>query len=459
LILFPSTMNPPPSTSARDLPASLQGVESVLRYFASQNYNAVSIRTISVATKLSMRVTKNTLLHLEHLHHVERVMDKAGSILPKWKVTKLGLKVAQQLNESNLTVTNHQFLGDMNGLAQNFTIPADARALQEVLQTSQDRIVQALDNLRVEMSKSVGMLLNLGNLQLADFFGQLVSKVKNFRQQMTMLPPDPLKQSSIQRKGEKKRPVKSEEILATLAEIYFFNVLLGNQVDVVAKKHELITQNIASNTGEDLPDMGDISDDIQLVTRLLGYRASINLHNHNFEPGDLKKLLQNRWQEIPLSALLDISKDVDAVEESVKNIILKVAADAITETAKDLMPLVVLYRYIRDQVPHMRPSIELVEGTVNELADAGYLTGIKTIEEDIDHIFKYVQFRGNNISDAEHQLLQIAARLPKFSFSQLVSELNWPKEQVLTALDSLTNAGLLRHTTSFVEGDLWYIVK
>ncbi|TXT55049.1 MAG: hypothetical protein BAJALOKI2v1_700014 [Promethearchaeota archaeon] len=81
------------SSSQRDLPISLQGIEIILRYLnqLTEN-NLLSMRNISRNTDLSMRVVKNVLIQLETLNLVKRVVEK-NKVLPKWGITKLGKQV------------------------------------------------------------------------------------------------------------------------------------------------------------------------------------------------------------------------------------------------------------------------------------------------------------------------------------------------------------------------------
>ena len=126
---------------------------------------------------------------------------------------------------------------------------------------------------------------------------------------------------------------------------------------------------------------------------------------------------------------------------------------------QNIVPLVALYRLIQDQVPDNRPSLELVEQVINELADDGYLAGIRVVEEDADHYFKYVQFHGREINDDEQMLMAVAARLQKLSIADITHELNSPREKALQILDTLTNLGLLKHASTFLEGDQWYVMR
>jgi len=77
------------SKPTRELPISLQGIETILQYLNKEGKVVSSIRSISGHTGLSMRVVKNILLQLEKFNQVERVIEK-NNILPKWKITKFG---------------------------------------------------------------------------------------------------------------------------------------------------------------------------------------------------------------------------------------------------------------------------------------------------------------------------------------------------------------------------------
>ena len=55
----------------RELPISLQGIETILLFLNEKDKTTSSIRNISEQTRLSMRVVKNILLQLEKFNQVE----------------------------------------------------------------------------------------------------------------------------------------------------------------------------------------------------------------------------------------------------------------------------------------------------------------------------------------------------------------------------------------------------
>ena len=128
---------PPPPQPGRDLPISLQGIETILRYFARRGFDEESIRTISETTHLSMRVTKNILLHLEQLNQVEQVFER-GDIIPKWRITKLGLHVAKNIKEGEATNSTANLTQEFEDLLQNIRIPDTLDQIREAIKRSQN---------------------------------------------------------------------------------------------------------------------------------------------------------------------------------------------------------------------------------------------------------------------------------------------------------------------------------
>ena len=63
--------------TSRDLPISLQGIETILLFLNEKDKKASSIRNISEQTGLSMRVVKNILLQLERFTQVERFIESS----------------------------------------------------------------------------------------------------------------------------------------------------------------------------------------------------------------------------------------------------------------------------------------------------------------------------------------------------------------------------------------------
>ena len=83
------------SSSTRELPISLQGIEKIL-ICLNDNYKvSLSIREISKKSKLSMRVVKNILLQLEKFNQLERVIE-GNNLIPKWRITKFGKRVLKE---------------------------------------------------------------------------------------------------------------------------------------------------------------------------------------------------------------------------------------------------------------------------------------------------------------------------------------------------------------------------
>ena len=168
------------------------------------------------------------------------------------------------------------------------------------------------------------------------------------------------------------------------------------------------------------------------------------------------------------SDLFEISFSKEEQIEQIKNLVLKLIAKLnkgekqIAEYNVDItenMPLYTFYQLISDENPDFSITIDRLEDIINSLAEEGYLPGIKVIQEDEDHYLKLVQFKIQDISKNELELISHALKFQSFTLTDMVGATGWSSNQVSKILTHLTEIGILKYSKNHLHGDRWYIVS
>jgi predicted transcriptional regulator len=452
---------------SRDLPISLMGIETVLRYLDQKSKELSSIRSISTNTNLSMRVVKNILLQLEKFNQVERVVEK-NKVLPKWKITKFGSKVLKQANGKDLEET--QFLTKEKELIQNINIPTDLEAIQQKIENTHNNISKFLKSIQIDVSKTLGTILNLNDPVFEDLMGFIIKRIKALKQEFTNLSKDPIQKYKLKKMDEKQKKIKKKDAVKILGEILFVNSVILNEIKYLSGLTEKTSQYIESEAYSNAYSMArDIREELRVLTYLIHQRSNIKVHSQIFSDDEIKEIFKNEFDTSILNKVIKPSLDKsitkqDAIKEGVLEILNAVKKNQGTFKShayeiKDNIPLFTLFELLLDEKPGLRFTMEELERAIRDLADNGYIPGIKTIEQDEDHYFKVVQLKAHDISKDENQLIRVALTLQKFSIADIVEELGWKKEKVIRILRDLTELGILKHSSSFLHGDQWYIVS
>lgn len=452
-------MNP-----TRELPISLQGIETILLFLNEKDKIPSSIRNISEKTGLSMRVVKNILLQLEKFNQVERIIEK-NNILPKWQITKFGKKVIKEAKGIEKSI---EFLSREDELLFGISIPSSLETLKTEDNQNNDTINTELGTLQVELSKSLGPILNINNPIFEELMSFFIKRVKFLKQQMSNIPSDPISLYLMRKKGEKQKRVSNEEIKFVFTEIYFFNSIILNELKrisdfIVNLLHLIENENYSNAYSVAL----DLREEIRLLSSLINQRESLNVNSHRLSNDDLKDLLKNKFtQDILDNIEIPLSEDKynEEIEKFILGLVAKLNKGEIqledhNYEIKESCPLYVLYQFTLDEKPNLNITIEELEEAINSLADNGYIPGIKKIEESEDHYLKVVQLKAHDITEDETKLSIIATKLQKFTLANVINETGWSPEKSIDLLNRLTQLGILKHSKSFLHGEQWYVVS
>ncbi|MFW9936942.1 MAG: hypothetical protein ACFFD5_04795 [Candidatus Thorarchaeota archaeon] len=447
----------------RDLPISLQGIETVLVYLNEKNKQTSSIRSISDNTNLSMRVVKNILLQLEKFNQVERVVE-GNNILPKWRITKFGKRVIKEAKgiENEIIFQTRE-----DELLDGISIDENVDKLKLDLGNSQDSIVSNLNTLQIEISKILGSVLNLNNPIFEDLMGFIIKRIKFLKQKVSTsnLASDIL--SPIKKIENKQKKISKEETKLLLAEILFFNSVILNEIKRITEfdvKLSTFIENSAISNAFSVAN--DLREEIRILSTLIYQRESINIDNHIFSSEDLKKLIKNKISTDLLEKIIDVPIKREKVNQGIEDIILKLLnqlkkgesqlSDHNYEI-RDSIPLFELYQLILDEKPELSFNIEELDNIINSLADEGYIPGIKIIQNE-DTYLKVVQLKAHDITEDEISLVSIAIKSGKFTLADIVEETGWTPEKSINLLNKLSRLGILKYSKSFLHGEQWYII-
>lgn len=453
-------------TSSRDLPISLKGIESVLRYLNENKKDLKSISNISDQTGLSMRVTKNILLQLEKFNQVERIVEK-NNILPKWRITKFGVKVINKAEKTD--DQKKDFMSKEAELLQDITIPEEIDDLNDQIKITQDHIKDELKSIQGDSSKILGTVLNLNDPHFEDLMSFIIKRIKYIKQTLSNLPVDPIQKYKLKKMGESKKKVTVTEAKKLFAEILFLNSIMLNQTRYISQFTEKLPHYMENNSITTAFTLAkDIREELRLLLELLDQRKQLKIGFHIFSDEKLENIMENKYTTEILSSVIKKSINEEVKKTVIKESILellnalnqgkKILTNHIYEL-KDNIPLYSLYQLILDEKPALKITIEELEQAIITLANKGYIPGIKVLNQDEDHFFKVVQFKAHDISEDENKLINIAIDLEKFTLADIIETTSWSSEKTLTILQSLTDVGILKHSKSFLHGDQWYIVS
>ena len=449
----------------RELPISLQGIETILLFLNEKDKTTSSIRNISEQTRLSMRVVKNILLQLEKFNQVERVTVK-NNILPKWRITKFGKKV---IKEAKGIEKNVKFLSREDELLYRISVYESIDDLKEESRQKQESIISELGTLQIELSKILGPILNINNPIFEDLMSFFIKRVKFLNQRVSNLLKDPIASYSLKKIGEKQKKVSKEKEKLLFTEIYFFNSVILNEIkrisDFMINLSHFIENEAISNAYSVAI---DLREEIRLLTSFIYQRESLNVNSHKLPAEDLKQLSKNKFSVEILDNIIEIPMDdpqrMKGIEDAVLEFLAslnkgeKLLKDHSHEISENI-PLYALYQLILDEKPNLNFTIDKLERVLNSLADNGYIPGIKIIQEDEDHYLKVVQLRAHDISEDESNLIVFALKLQKFTIADMIGASGWTMAKITKILNTLTELGIIKYSKSFLHGEQWYIVS
>ena len=451
--------------TSRDLPISLQGIETILLFLNEKDKKASSIRNISEQTGLSMRVVKNILLQLERFTQVERFIEK-NNILPKWRITKFGKRVIKEAKGIEKSI---KFPSREDELIYGINIPDSLEGIKQVSKQKQDSIISELNTIQVELSKLLGPILNINNPVFEDLISFIIKRIKFLKTRVSNLPLDPIASYTIKKVGEKQRKFSKQEVKYLFLETIFFNSIILNELKRISDFNTNLFHFIENEAISNAYTLAKkLREEIRLLTSLIYQRESINVNSHNLSEDDLKQLSKNKVDSKILDNIIQIPMNDDTRKEGIKNVVLKFLAmldkgekqliDHNYELAENI-PLFALYQLILDENPNLNFKIEELEQAINSLADNGYIPGIKIVQEDEDHYLKIVQLKAHDISEDEAKLISLATKFQKFSLADMIDAIGWSKEKLLKILNDLTTDGILKYSKSFLHGENWYIIS
>ena len=451
--------------TSRDLPISLQGIETILVFLNEKDKKASSIRNISEQTGLSMRVVKNILLQLERFTQVERFIEK-NNILPKWRITKFGKRVIKEAKSIEKSI---KFPSREDELIYGINIPDSLEGIKQVSKQKQDSIISELNTIQVELSKLLGPILNINNPVFEDLISFIITRIKFLKTRVSNLPLDPIASYTIKKVGEKQRKISRQEEKDLFLEIFFFNSIILNELKRISDFNTNLSHFIENEAISNAYTLAkNLREEIRLLTSLIYQRESINVNSHNLSEDYLKQLSKNKVDSKILDNIIQIPMNDDTRKEGIKNVVVKFLAildkgekqltDHNYELAENL-PLFALYQLILDENPNLNFKIEELEQAINSLADNGYIPGIKIVQEDEDHYLKIVQLKAHDISEDESKLICLATKFQKFTLADIIDVIGWSKEKLFKILNSLTSHGILKYSKSFLHGENWYIVS
>lgn len=451
--------------ATRELPISLQGIETILIYLNAKDKESSSIRNISENTGLSMRVAKNILLQIEKFNQIERVVEK-NQILPKWRITKFGKKVLSQAQGIQKKTEIPDREAD---LLRNITIPLDVEILKKEIKENKDRILSKLKSMQLDLSKNLGAALNLNNPAFEDLMSVIINRLKLFNLKISNLPSDPTAISQLRKKGEKTKKVSKEDLRNYLVELYFFDSIIFNELNLINNYNVRLTQFLENEEESNAYSTArDLREEIRILSKLIHDRESIKMNFHVLSLEDLNLISKNKLNPEILSNIIELPISVIEQTEGIKKSVLKYISklnkgekqlNGYKIELTDNIPLYAFYQLILDENPSYNITIEQLEENINSLAEDGYLPGIKIIQEDEDHYLKLVQFKIQDISKNELKVIKNALKFQSFTVADMVGATKWSPDQVIKTLNHLTELGILKYLKNHLHGDRWYIVS
>ena len=451
--------------ATRELPISLQGIETILIYLNAKDKEPSSIRNISENTGLSMRVAKNVLLQIEKFNQIERVVEK-NQVLPKWRITKFGKKVLSQAQGIQKKTEIPDREAD---LLRNITIPSDFEILKKEIKENKEIILSKLKFMQLDLSRNLGAVLNLNNPAFEDLMSVILNRLKLLNLKISNLPADPTAISQIKKKGEKQKKVSKEDLRNVLVELFFFNSIIFNELNLIDYYNIRLNQFLENEEESDAYSTSrDLREEIRILSKLIHDRESIKTNSHVLTLEEINLISKNKLNPEILSNIIELPISVNEQTKGIKKLVLKYISE-LNKGKKQLngykieltdnIPLYTFYQSILDENPSYRITIEQLEETINSLADDGYLPGIKIIQEDEDHYLKLVQFKVQDISKNELKVIKNALILQSFTVADMVGATKLNPDQVIKTLNHLTELGILKYLKNHLHGDRWYIVS
>jgi len=448
----------------RELPISLQGIETILLFLNERDKSTSSIRKISEKTDLSMRVVKNILLQLEKFNQVERVLEK-NNILPKWRITKFGKRV---LKEAEGLENNIKFPSREEELIYNINIPKEKDELKDLFKANLELISAKLNTVQSQLNRNLGPILDVNNPVFEDLMSFIITRVKYLSSQVSYIPKDPVKVLKISKYGEKKPQISLKEGQYFYGELNFYLALILNELNRIIDFISKLSQNIENKAISEAYSIAtDLRDEIRILSNLIYQLNEIDIQNHKLSQDNIKKILNKKIDASILDNIIEIPLSAELITQSIKDSVLDVLGK-LSKGEKKLMshtieitdnfPMVVLYDFILDEKPYLSFSIEEFEKAINSLADDGYIPGIKIIQEDEDHYLKIIQLKAHDISEDEIKLVSIAIKFQKLTLADLIDETKWSTNKSMNLLNRLTDLGILKHSKSLLHGEQWYII-
>ncbi|MHA2035785.1 MAG: hypothetical protein ACW98X_05090 [Promethearchaeota archaeon] len=453
-------MNP-----TRELPISLQGIETILLFLNERDKMSSSIRSVSENTGLSMRVVKNVLLQLERFNQVERMIEK-NNILPKWRITKFGKRV---LKEAKGIENNIKFPSREEELIHNITIPKDKEELKNLFKRNLELISTRLNTVQSQLSRTLGPILDVNNPVFEDLMGFIITRIKYLSSQISNIPKDPTLALKMIKYGEKKPQISLKEGQFLFGELNFYLFLILNELNRVLDFISNLSQNIENKAFSEAYSIAtDIRDEIRILSDLIIQMREIDIKTHKLTQDDVKKILNKKIDLGILDNIIDIPLTKEIIITSIKDVVLDILAKLNKGERKlvshsviitDNFPIFALYDFILDEKPYLNFSIEDFERAINSLADEGYIPGIRILQEDEEHYLKIIQLKQHDISEDEINLVSFAVRYQKFTLADLIEEKKWSSEKSMKLLNRLTDLGILKHSKSLLHGEQWYVVS
>jgi len=453
-------MNP-----TRELPISLQGIETILLYLNERDQTPSSIRGVSENTRLSMRVVKNILLQLERFKQVERVLEK-NNILPKWRITKFGKKV---LKEAKGIENNIKFPNREEELIYNIAIPKNKDELKHLFKTNLELISAKLNTVQSQLSRTLGPILDFNSPVFEDLMGFIITRIKYLTSQISSIPKDPISALKMSKYGEKKPQISIKEGQYLFGELNFYLFLILNELNRVLDFISNLSQNIENKVISEAYSIAiDIRDEIRILSDLIYQMTKIDLKTHKLTQDDVKKILNRKIDPSILDNIIEIPLTPEIIIQSIKDVVLDILAKlnrgevrivSHNLIIKDNFPIFVLYDFVLDEKPYLNFSIDDFERAINSLADDGFIPGIRILQEDEETFLKIVQLKQHDISEDEIRLVSFAVKVQKFTLADLIENTKWSSEKSMETLNRLTDLGILRHSKSFLHGEQWYVVS
>lgn len=455
----------PSNDPTKNLPISLQGIETILIHLYNRDKRTTSMRKIAEKTDMSVRVVKNVLLQLEKFNQVERVTE-GDNIIPKWRITTFGKKVVDQVKGLEKQI---RFTSKEEELLSSITIPNKFEALEVKLKSSQDLLSQNLNKLQLDLSKVLGPILNLNHPKFEDLVSFIIKRVKFLRQIVNNLPQDLVAKYKLKKVGEKKEKISKNDFKLLYAEAYFLNSIALNQTKRMIEIVERLSAFLETSSISNSYSIGhDLREEVRVLTNIIEQRKLLDIHSHRLDHEELQSLLKNEIQPGILDNILNVSLSRDAIEKCLEEIVLALInrlergenefEDHNFKLTENI-PLYAFFQLILDENSNLNFNILQLERVIESLSNKGYLPGIQVIELDDNRFLKVVQLKTHDVSEDEKLLISTATQFQKFSLADIIKSTSWSSQKVSKLLERLTKLGILKYSKSFLYGDQWYIVS